>query len=377
MSVPAKNIAILAAAGSRKTQHIVDSALALKSGRVLIVTFTNKNQNQIVARIEQKVGVVPPNITVMGWFSFLIQHCAKPYQSAVTKRPLLISGLNFNGRRHRFTKRVDLKYFFDKNFCLYRDGVSDFVVQLNSKVHGAVVRRLERIFTHIFVDEVQDLVGYDLDVLDLLMHSRVTLCLVGDPRQYTLSTNLVSRNKKYRGAGLLEWFKERSAVCTLELRNCSYRSNQKICDFADTVFPNFPATESIGVPPSGHDGVFQVARENLNDYIAKHGPVTVLRNNKNVRTENLPAMNFGVAKGGTHDRVVIFPTEPMLQYLKDSDPGKLRAPEKLYVAVTRARYSVAFVVPTSEVDEHWEVCPEATQAKAGHSCKNRCTRWIK
>ena len=58
-------------------------------------------------------------------------------------------------------------------------------------------------------------------------------------------------------------------------------------------------------------------------------------------------MNIGVAKGGTHDRIIIFPTKPMLGYLEDGDASKLKSPEKLYVAVTRARFSVAFVVPDS------------------------------
>jgi hypothetical protein len=34
----------------------------------------------------------------------------------------------------------------------------------------------------------------------------------------------------------------------------------------------------------------------------------------------------------------------MLQYIKSGDPGVLSACEHLYVAVTRARHSVAFVV---------------------------------
>ena len=62
-------------------------------------------------------------------------------------------------------------------------------------------------------------------------------------------------------------------------------------------------------------------------------------------TLGLPAMNIGIVKGSTFERVVIFPTRPMKQYLSDGDPSKLKAPESLYVAVTRARYSVAFVVP--------------------------------
>ena len=148
----ADNTVILAAAGSRKTELIVESALAVTSGRVLITTFTNQNQRQIVRRIEQKAGALQPQISVCGWFSFLIQQCSKPYQRALTGEPLVISGLNFKGRRGRYTPKTDVRFFLDAGGAMYRDGVSHFVVELNRKSGGAVVRRLERVYTHIFID---------------------------------------------------------------------------------------------------------------------------------------------------------------------------------------------------------------------------------
>jgi DNA helicase-2/ATP-dependent DNA helicase PcrA len=345
MCLRADNTVILAAAGSRKTESIVEAALAVTSGRVLITTFTNENQRQIVNRIEQKAGALPPQISVCGWFSFLIQQCSKPYQRVLTGEPLVISGLNFKGQRNRFTSKTSIHYFLDGNGAMYRDGVSDFVVELNKRSGGAVVRRLERVYTHVFIDEVQDLVGYDLDVLDLLIASNIKLLMVGDPRQHTFATNLGPRNKKYQGAGLADWFQERSEICTMEQRNYSYRSSQAICDFADAIYPDFPPTASIDVPLTGHDGVFQVEAGSVPAYMAKYGHVTALRYDKNAWTADLRAINIGVAKGSTFDRVMIFPTMPMLRYLEDGKHAALKSPEKLYVAVTRARFSVAFVVP--------------------------------
>lgn len=345
MSSSNDNIAILAAAGSRKTEQVVELALAVTDGRVLITTYTNENQRHIVGRIEQKAGTLPSHITVMGWFSFLIAQCAKPYQRALTGEPLYIKGLNFKGCKNRFTKKSNLRYFLDGNSDIYRDGVSEFVVALNERTQGAVVKRLERVFKHIYIDEVQDLVGYDLDLLDLLFKSSIKITLVGDPRQYTLATNMGPKNKKYRGVGLAAWIAERLNICTLETRACCYRCNQAICDFADAIYPNMPTTKSIDVPPTGHDGIFKILWDDIEDYVEEHRPVTVLRHDKNVDTKRLSAMNIGVAKGSTFDRVMIFPTKPMLRYLEDKDETKLKAPERLYVAVTRARFSVAFVLP--------------------------------
>jgi hypothetical protein len=41
------------------------------------------------------------------------------------------------------------------------------------------------------------------------------------------------------------------------------------------------------------------------------------------------------------DRVLIFPTKPMLRYIKTRNPSVLKTPTRLYVGVTRARHSSA------------------------------------
>lgn len=64
------------------------------------------------------------------------------------------------------------------------------------------------------------------------------------------------------------------------------------------------------------------------------------------KTLGFGGTNFGASKGGTFDHVVIFPTQPIKHYLKTRDPGVLadKARSELYVAITRAIHSVAFVV---------------------------------
>ena len=61
------------------------------------------------------------------------------------------------------------------------------------------------------------------------------------------------------------------------------------------------------------------------------------------------AINIGVSKGRTFNRVLIFPTRPMLDYLKTEDISKAGDKSKLYVAITRAKYSVAFVVDDKNI----------------------------
>lgn len=338
------NTAVIAAAGSRKTQFIVESALSDPRERSLIVTYTNENQRQIIRRIEQIAGgVVPPHITVMGWFSFLINQCVRPYQNAFTKEVGYLRALNFNGKRPDFSKKSQLRYFFDSRHDIYRDGVADLAVIVNKETDGKVVERLRACFDHIYVDEVQDLVAFDLDFLDLLLRSRLSVTMVGDPRQHLYSTSGGSKNKKYRGRGLIDWFSERSKICEIETRTETYRSNQQICDFADALFPNLPVTTSKNTEVTGHDGVFVINRADVSEYMATYNP-QVLRQDKGTNTEGLGGLNIGNAKGGTYDRVLVFPASTAIKYYD----GKLtlenfKGTDRLYVAVTRARFSATLV----------------------------------
>jgi DNA helicase-2/ATP-dependent DNA helicase PcrA len=339
------NRVVIAAAGARKTEEIIELALAQPDRRVLITTYTNENQAQIARRIYEKAGAIPTNVEIAGWFSFLLNQCARPYQSAVTGTTGRIRGLDFHGERNRYVRASDIhRYYFDSRNDMYRDGIADFVCKANAASDGAVVRRLERVYDSILIDEMQDLVGYDLDVLDLLFGSGISITAVGDPRQHTLSTNMSMKNRKFRGAGITDWLDKRRKVCEVEERNDNHRCNQAICDFADALFPNMPASVSHRADATAHDGVFFVARSDVAEYVATHAPV-VLRDSRRFNTLGLVAQNIGVAKGSTYERVLIFPTSPMLKFLEHRDPSKLKAPERLYVAITRAKHSVAFVIP--------------------------------
>lgn len=279
----------------------------------------------------------------MGWFTFLISQGIRPYQPVRFGLHKRVRGLNFiEGARPR-VKVEHPRYFLDKNDAVWRDAASDLVRRIDEATGGAVIRRLQDIYDHVFVDEVQDLVGYDLDVLDLLFAATFDVTVVGDPRQHLFGTNNNSRNKKYRGPGLVDWFAERADLCERDDRHISYRCNQAICDFASALFPNYPALQAHTDEVTGHDGIHKISRFEVLEYAEKHRP-QVLRADKRADTQGLPAMNFGVAKGSTFDRVLIFPTGPMLAYLGHGDPSLLKRPATFYVAVTRARHSVAFVV---------------------------------
>ena len=345
------NRAVIAAAGARKTQLVSDEALAARPDRrVLITTYTRENCEQIRRRLQEGTGCLPPNVSVMPWFTFLMNQAARPYQSALTGQIDYANSLNFKGARSRFTPRSKpLSYYFDPKADFYRDGVAEFAFRVDQATSGRVIRRLELLYDELYIDELQDLAGYDLEFLDLLLASKISLTAVGDPRQHTYATNQSRKNRQFRGHALLDWLKRRSGVCTVEPRTECWRCNQEICDWADALYPELPPTTSMNKARTGHDGVFRVVREDVPRYVELYRP-TILRWNRVADTLGLPATNIGLSKGSTHDRVLIFPTKPMIKYLRSGDASNLRAVDHLYVAVTRARHSVAFVVDRNDAD---------------------------
>lgn len=90
------NRVTLAVAGSRKTQSIVDACAGGAPGvRRLALTFTQTGQAELNGRLQQACapGTSPE---VMGWFTFLLRHCIRPYLPLRFPEQRL-RGLNFDG----------------------------------------------------------------------------------------------------------------------------------------------------------------------------------------------------------------------------------------------------------------------------------------
>jgi len=337
---------VIASAGSGKTTHLVTKALSSLDAKIAVVTYTNNNLGVIKRTFCEKHGVTPARIDVRTWFEFLLHECVRPYQRSVYL-DCRIKGICFlEGKSAPFVPRRNTQgYYFRDADEIYSDKVSQFVIDCEEKSHGRITRRLREAYDAIFVDELQDMAGYDLDVLEMLMRAGIAMELVGDPRQRTYSTNQSAKNKRYRGVGLLEkvdaW--KAAGLCDIVKLAVSHRCNQKICDFADGLFPNLPRTESLNQTVTGHDGVFRVPSDLLSPYINSYNPA-LLRYDRRTETYGHGALNFGEAKGLTFDRVLILPHGPMRKYLRTGELSEVvRSLSKFYVAVTRARYSVAFL----------------------------------
>jgi DNA helicase-2/ATP-dependent DNA helicase PcrA len=173
--------------------------------------------------------------------------------------------------------------------------------------------------------------------------SGIGVTLVGDPRQCLLATYRGAKNKNYRGDGLFDWLDERAGICIREDRPESWRCHQAICEFASRPFSAYPPMVSNHDGAGSNHGVHKIKPMEVHEYVEAHRS-QVLRSMKTTNTLGQPAINIGEAKGSAFDHVLIFTTGPMREYL---DSGKALPPKSrysLYVAVTRARHCVAFVV---------------------------------
>jgi DNA helicase II / ATP-dependent DNA helicase PcrA len=374
-----QNKLLIAAAGAGKTTFLVREALKIKNESVLITTYTEANEAEIKKKIikENLEGkFVPSNITILTWFTFLLKHGVKPYQGAANDILFEknINGMSFvkeqsgywytnkSGIRICYGEDEFEKYYFNPELKIYSDKISKFVFRCNTKSNGNLLDRLSRIYSHIFIDEVQDLAGYDLEILKLLFKSNISTLLVGDPRQVTYLTHHERKHTAYKDGNIKEFVNDKckSLSCLIDettLRK-SHRNNLEICNFSSRLFPNLPLSEPCNCSNcrkyvTDHKGIYVIHEPQVNKYRHQYSPA-VLRYEDSIS----PEWNFGKSKGLTFDRVLIYPTKTIIQYLNDGKltktvNGKIKKSfdiTKFYVALTRARYSVAIVYDYNDVE---------------------------
>ena len=174
-----ENEIVIAAAGSRKTTLVVEEALQGVDKKILILTYTTENLKQINDYLIDKNGAIPTNVTIQSWYSFLLADGVRPYQNFVYDEKRIkgiyfpkfvydkarIPSIHFQeGRSAIYARKCDVDiYFLTKSKKIYTDKIAEFACLCNSKTEGLVIDRLECIYDHIYIDEVQDLAGYDFD----------------------------------------------------------------------------------------------------------------------------------------------------------------------------------------------------------------------
>ena len=219
---------IFAVAGSGKTTHIV-AGLNLDK-RFLLITYTENNHLNLRRKIIERFGFFPTNIVLYTYFTFLHVFCYKPF----LQMKMRTKGINFDPPPQWTLKlqRTAYEFYVDGHRRLYHNRIATL---LNAKgIVGDVTQRIEKYFDAVCVDEVQDIGGYDFELLTAICGSNVNILLVGDFFQHTYVTSrdgMKNRNlhdsfekykKRFKKAGL--------TVDTTSLDK-SYRCSQTVCNF--------------------------------------------------------------------------------------------------------------------------------------------------
>ena len=361
------NKLLIAAAGSGKTTYLVKQAIESNGKRILITTYTKSNAEEIRQKIKEEnrkitgQEIVPSNITVEEWFTFLLRHGVRPFKATLSE-DLKYKKIGFKlSTKRSGAKNADkniywgeeenlLRFYFGKDYKIFSDKISKFIHSCDIKTNGEFKERMSKYFDQIYIDEVQDLAGWDLEIVKLFFESDSNVLLVGDPRQTVYLTNHASKHPRYKNGRIDDFVNEKCKKCNVvidpETLKVTHRNTQKIAAFSSRLYPNYPATESckcIKCRPLNpkHRGVFLVRTSDVDDLkqVDKDLTTKVLRFKNSTNEE----MNIGVSKGLTFDRVIIYPTKKIVDWIKGSDslPDTTRA--KFYVALTRARYS-SFIV---------------------------------
>ena len=395
--VMSENKLIIAAAGSGKTTHLVKEALSHSDSNVLILTYTLSNEALIKANILHQANCIPKNITVQTWFSFLLQHGVKPYQGNLDEylfnhdiRGMLLvnkqSAFRTQGRKGPIywgEENDFLKHYFTKERKIYSDKISKFTVKCNQKSGNAVVNRITRIYDFISIDEVQDLAGYDLELIKLLFKSSASILLVGDPRQVTYLTHIERKFNKYKNGRIKDFVESndcRGTQCEVDeiTLNVSHRNNLAICEYSSRLYSEFSNTLSCSCCrqyATDHEGIFLLKPDDIDAYTQEYDVIQLRWNSQKHVLADVPVMNFGESKGHTFDRVLIYPTDKMIEWITDnahelSDGARA----KFYVALTRAKHSVAIVMDYDTGIEYegvnkWFPPPEADIWQDSHQYK--------
>lgn len=346
-----------AAAGAGKTQLLVNRALEESGSRtnnVAITTFTDENTEIIRRRVIKQRGYVPSNVEILPWYTFLLRHGARPFQYSAGFGEFDIKGIDLvNGQSTSFVAKNTWNWFFNPSVKVYSDKLSALALLCDRNANGAMTTRLRSLFSTVYIDEIQDMAGYDFDFIETLMKSGVRLVMAGDQRQQTYKTNLSRKNKTYNNGGMTGYItnKHLQSICKVDTRTLSgsYRCCQEILDLANCMYPHMTQTYSIAELDNDRlRGVFLITEDKMQSYIEEVRPhlLRYKENSKGLFIQR--AMNIGIAKGSTYEDVCIYPTAAFKSWILNHDSELAPATRSLfYVALTRARYSVAIVVDQS------------------------------
>lgn len=329
---------VFAVAGSGKTSSIIDSLNA--DSRCLIVTYTENNTRHLKNRVIDKFGSIPVGIRIYSYFTFLYSFCFRP----ICGYELKTKGINFNFPLPQYaqrSKKDTIEHYIDKSGRLYANRIAKLLIEFD--VIPDLIKRIEKFYDSMFIDEVQDFAANDFNLICALAKANVEMRLVGDFYQHTFDTSRDGNTQK----SLHECFdkycdkleKSGFEIDLTSLSN-SYRCSPSVCAFV---------SENIGINILSHR-----EDEVVVGYIDNVGEIDLIFNNDAVvklfykKSDSYAGntANWGNTKGLDHFQdVCVVLNSTTLKSFDNANLDQLNptTKNKLYVACTRAKGNLYFV----------------------------------
>ena len=308
------NQVIFAAAGNGKTYSLCSKAkAAVENGNkyVLLLSYTNEGIRSLENEYrKQNDGILDEKVIFKSWYSFLLSDFIKPYQCSlklkekrykqelpVTFPENFVSSIAFYNTDPppRWYNQNHVQYFVNQRGDVTPDRVSHLAYLCNDHSNGKALGRMEEIYSHIFIDELQDYAGWDLEIIRLLFDSQILITCVGDYKQATYRTNNSPKNSQYRDENIRNYFKllEKEGVCTTSYANTTRRFNCEICD--KDLRKLLEKKGYISTPLS--DEIVEILNELLDvRNWTFHNPQSLMVAAKEAAERNIPPELKGIAK---------------------------------------------------------------------------------
>ncbi len=326
-------IVLNAVAGSGKTKYIIDSLDETKN--ILIITYTTGNQNELKERIVKKFSYIPNNISIFGLYTFLFSFCLRPFNRDV-------QGITFNNPH--FSERNNL----DSSSSIYSNRISKMILE---NYLDDVLKRIEKYFDSVYIDEMQDFASDDFDFMLSLAKLSIPVYLVGDFYQHTFKTSQRGNKGKNNYLDFSQYnaiLKKAGYEVDLETLVASQRCTKNICKFIEDKCEIAIRSKS----DKEGDVVFVEDKCRIKE-ILENDRIVKLFYRKHYNY-NCKSNNWGNSKGATYDEVCVVLNPESFKKFKSETLKELapRTLSKFYVACTRSTSNVYLIAEKSIPQEY-------------------------
>lgn len=315
-----------AVAGSGKTSYIINQ-LSDDNKRILIITYTKANQENLRKKVIKKFGNIPNNIFIFGYFEFLLRFVIKPLC------PFAVKDICFEPPHFRnknpFSK--DKKMIYSNKMAKYTlENLPDFK------------QRINRYFDQVYIDEMQDLSSDDFKWMLSLADLEIPVTLVGDFFQSTFSSSTRGNHLKnlYNDVNLYKNLIEDAGyqfdTTTLVY---SHRCTPTVCEFIKN---------EVGIDiESANNNYSEIGlitdQEEIKNTLENNQIKKLFYQNSKLYTVN--SENWGNSKGMTFDHVCVVLNEKTFNLYKKNKLMDLasKTRSKFYVACTRTSGDLWFI----------------------------------